>query len=114
MTVCLIVYLLAYLWSEKISKGKHIRLQKLCKYRIRSFDTVNTVIREGDDIEGLYSSTWFDFNIYILTVRYRRTLRKKFKKDKLSPLYGMSMFIADRIPKGLYIKYIYGIFNKKD
>ena len=40
---------------------------------------------------------------YILTVRYRRTLRKKFKKDKLSPLYGMSMFIAD----------IYRIFNKK-
>lgn len=39
---------------------------------------------------------------YILTVRYRRTLRKKFKKDKLSPLYGMSMFIADRIPKGLF------------
>ena len=37
---------------------------------------------------------------YILTVRYRRTLRKKFKKDKLSPLYGMSMFIADRIPNG--------------
>lgn len=44
---------------------------------------------------------------YILTVRYRRTLRKKFKKDKLSPLYGMSMFIADRIPKGLLHKNTY-------
>ena len=44
-------------------KKKHIRLQKLCKHRIRSFDTVNTVIKRGDDIEGLYSSTWFDFNI---------------------------------------------------
>ena len=44
---------------------------------------------------------------YILTVMYRRTLRKKFKKDKLSPLYGMSMFIADRIPKGLLHKNTY-------
>ena len=44
---------------------------------------------------------------YILTVRYRRTLRKKFKKDKLRPLYGMSMFIADRIPKGLLHKNTY-------
>ena len=44
---------------------------------------------------------------YILTVRYRRTLRKKFKKDKISPLYGMSMFIADRIPKGLLHKNTY-------
>ena len=33
--------------ERKNSKGKHIRLQKLCKYRIRSFDTVNTVIKRG-------------------------------------------------------------------
>ena len=33
--------------ERKHSKGKHIRLQKLCKHRIRSFDTVNTVIKRG-------------------------------------------------------------------